>query len=151
MSDRKKSGPGARASRSNLLSAEERAAMKETLQERRRALTGQAEGESDVLAKIAEMPEPDRGMARRLHAVIRTSAPNLSPKTWYGMPAYAKDGKVVCFFKSGQKYKSRYATFGFEDAANLDDGDAWSTSYALKRLTPAVEAKIGRLVKKAAR
>ncbi len=151
MSDKKKSGPGGRASRSNLLSAEERAAMKETLQERRRALTGQAEGESDVLAKIAEMPEPDRGMARRLHAVIRTSAPNLSPKTWYGMPAYAKDGKVVCFFKSGQKYKSRYATFGFEDAANLDDGDAWSTSYALKRLTPAVEAKIGRLVKKAAR
>ncbi len=151
MSEKKKSSPSARVSRSNLLSAEERAAMKETLQERRRALTGQADGESDVLAKIAEMPEPDRGMATRLHAVIRASAPSLSPKTWYGMPAYAKDGKVVCFFKSGQKYRSRYATFGFEDAANLDDGDAWSTSYALKRLTPEVEARIGKLVKKAAR
>ena len=135
---------------SQLLSAEERAAMKETLKERRRALSGEADGESDVLAKIAEMAEPDRGMANRLHRVIKASAPSLSPKTWYGMPAYAKDGKVVCFFQSGQKFKSRYATFGFQDAANLDDGDIWPTSFALKRLTTAVEEKIGKLVKKAA-
>ena len=135
---------------SNLLSDEERAAMKETLKERRRALSGEADGESDVLAKIGEMPEPDRGMAKRLHAVIKASAPTLSPKTWYGMPAYAKDGKVVCFFQSGQKFKSRYATFGFQQAANLDDGDMWSTSFALKRLTAPVEEKIGKLVKKAA-
>jgi uncharacterized protein YdhG (YjbR/CyaY superfamily) len=135
---------------SDLLSDEERAAMKETLKERRRALSGQAEGERDLLAKIAEMPEPDRGMAERLHAVIKASAPTLAPKTWYGMPAYAKDGKVVCFFQSGQKFKSRYATFGFQDAANLDDGDIWPTSFALKRLTAAVEDKLGKLVKRAA-
>ena len=133
----------------NLLSDEERAAMRETLKERRRALSGEADGESDVLAKIAEMPEPDRGIAKRLHAVIKASAPALSPKTWYGMPAYAKDGKVVCFFQSGQKFKSRYATFGFQQAANLDDGDFWPTSFALKRLTASVEEKVGRLVKKA--
>jgi len=150
MSDKKKAARSTSARVSNLLSDEERAAMKETLKERRRALAGEAEGESDVLAKIAEMAEPDRGMAMRLHAVIKASAPTLSPKTWYGMPAYAKDGKIVCFFKSGQKYKSRYATFGFEDAANLDEGDAWPTSYALKRLTAAVEDKIGKLVEKAA-
>jgi uncharacterized protein YdhG (YjbR/CyaY superfamily) len=96
------------------------------------------------------MAEPDRGMAKRLHGVIKASAPTLSPKTWYGMPAYAKDGKVVCFFQSGQKFKSRYATLGFQDAANLDDGDFWPTSFALKRLTAAVEEKIGKLVKKAA-
>ena len=135
---------------SDLLSDEERAAMKETLKERRRALSGQAEGERDLLAKIAEMPEPDRGMAERLHAVIKASAPTLAPKTWYGMPAYAKDGKVVCFFQSGQKFKSRYATFGFQDAANLDDGDIWPTSFALRRLTAAVEDKLGKLVKRAA-
>ena len=109
-----------------------------------------ADGESAVLAKIAEMPEPDRAMGERLHAIIKASAPALSPKLWYGMPAYAKDGKVVCFFQSGQKFKSRYATFGFQDAANLDDGDIWPTSFALKRLSAAVEEKIGKLVKRAA-
>ena len=150
MSDKKKSARSTKARVSHLLSDEERAAMKETLKERRRALSGEADGESDVLAKIAEMTEPDRGMAKRLHGVIKASAPTLSPKTWYGMPAYAKDGKVVCFFQSGQKFKSRYATLGFQDAANLDDGDIWPTSFALKRLSPAVEEKIGKLVKRAA-
>ena len=151
MSTKKEPAKTTRTRASTLLSDVERAAMKETITERKRALAGEADGESDVLAKIAEMSEPDRGMARRLHAVIKASAPNLSPRTWYGMPAYTKDGRVVCFFKSGEKYKSRYATFGFEDAANLDDGDAWPTSYALKKLTGPVEEKIGRLVKKAAR
>jgi uncharacterized protein YdhG (YjbR/CyaY superfamily) len=149
MSDKKKSARGAGTRRSQLLSDEERAAMTETLQERRRALSGGADGESDVLTKIAEMSEPDRGMARRLHAVIKASAPNLTPRTWYGMPAYAKDDKVVCFFQSGQKFKSRYATLGFQQAANLDEGDIWPTSFALKRLTPAVEEEIGKLVKRA--
>ena len=134
----------------SLLSEEERAAMKETLKERRRALSGEADGESDVLTKIAEMAEPDRGIAKRLHAVIKASAPTLSPRTWYGMPAYAKDGNVICFFQSGQKFKSRYATVGFQPAAKLDDGDFWPTSFALKRLTASVEEKIGKLVKKAA-
>ena len=134
-----------------LLSAEERAAMKETFLERKRAASGEVDGESDVLAKIAEMAEPDRGMARRIHAIIKASAPTLSPKTWYGMPAYAKDDKVVCFFQSGLKYKTRYSTLGFQQAAKLDDGDIWSTSYALTSLTPAVEDKIARLVKRAAR
>jgi uncharacterized protein YdhG (YjbR/CyaY superfamily) len=133
---------------------EERAAMKERAQElkaevRRGPRGGKAEGESDVLAKIAEMPEPDRGMARRLHAIIKASAPALSPKTWYGMPAYAKDGKVVCFFQSAQKFKARYATFGFSDEANLDEAAMWPTSFALKELTAAEEARIGALVKKA--
>ena len=132
------------------LSDVERAAMRETLEERRRARSGTADGESDVLAKIAEMAKPDRVMAERLHALIRASAPTLSPKTWYGMPAYAKDGKVVCFFQSGQKFKARYATFGFQPAANLDEGDIWPTSFALKRLTAAAEERIRRLVKKAA-
>ena len=150
MSAKKKSARSTSARVSNLLSDEERAAMKETLEERRRALAGEADGESDVLAKIAEMPEPDRGMAKRLHTVIRASAPNLAPKTWYGMPAYAKDGKIVCFFQSGQKFKSRYATLGFQQAANLDDGDLWPTSFALQRLTAVVEDKIGKLVKRAA-
>ena len=150
MSAKKKSAPSTKAKVSNLLSDEERAAMQETLKERRRALSGQADGESDVLAKIAEMQEPDRTIAKRLHAVIKANAPTLSPKTWYGMPAYAKDGKVVCFFQSGQKFKSRYATFGFQDAANLDDGDLWPTSFALKKLTAPVEEKIAKLVKKAA-
>ncbi|MGH2869182.1 MAG: iron chaperone [Solirubrobacteraceae bacterium] len=135
---------------SQLLTAEERAAMRETLNERRRARSGGDDGESDVLAKIAEMAEPDRGMAKRIHAVIKASAPTLAPRTWYGMPAYAKDGKVVCFFQSGQKFKSRYATFGFQQAANLDEGDIWPTSFALKRLTPAVEESVGKLVKRAA-
>jgi uncharacterized protein YdhG (YjbR/CyaY superfamily) len=134
---------------SQLLTAEERAAMRETLNERRRARSGEADGESEVLAKIAEMPEPDRVMAERLHAIIKAGAPTLSPRTWYGMPAYAKDGKVVCFFQGAQKFKSRYATFGFQQAASLDEGDMWPTSFALKRLTAADEARISALVKKA--
>jgi uncharacterized protein YdhG (YjbR/CyaY superfamily) len=133
---------------------EERAAMKERAHElraagRRGQRSGKADGESDVLAKIAEMPEPDRAMAERLHAIIKASAPALSPRTWYGMPAYAKDGKVVCFFQSAQKFKTRYATFGFNDKANLDEGAMWPTSFALKELTAAEEKKIGALVKKA--
>jgi uncharacterized protein YdhG (YjbR/CyaY superfamily) len=133
---------------------EERAAMKERAQElkaeaRRGPRAKKADGESDVLAKIAEMPEPDRAMAERLHAIIKASAPVLSPKTWYGMPAYAKDGKVVCFFQSAEKFKSRYATFGFSDEANLDEGAMWPTSFALKELTAAEEARIGALVKRA--
>ncbi|TMF85006.1 MAG: DUF1801 domain-containing protein [Chloroflexi bacterium] len=136
--------------KSGLLTAEERAAMKETFNERRRARSGEVDGESDVLAKIAEMPEPDRAMAKRLHDIIKASAPSLAPRTWYGMPAYAKDGQVVCFFQSGHKFKSRYATLGFQQAANLDEGDIWPTSYALTRLTAAVEEKIRALVKKAA-
>jgi uncharacterized protein YdhG (YjbR/CyaY superfamily) len=123
--------------------------MRETLNERRRARSGQADGESDVLAKIAEMPEADRLMAERVHAIVMAAAPSLVPRTWYGMPAYAKDGAVVCFFQSGQKFKSRYATLGFQQAANLDDGDMWPTSFALKRLTPADEARITELVKRA--
>ncbi len=135
--------------------AEERAAMRERVQElkaeaRRGARAGKADGESEVLAKIAEMPEPDRAMAERLHALIKASAPGLSPRTWYGMPAYAKDGKVVCFFQSAQKFKTRYATFGFMHEANLDDGAMWPTAFALKELTAAEEARIGALVKKAA-
>ncbi len=141
---RRTSGKG-----SQLLSAEERAAMRETLNERRRARSGETDGESDVLAKIAEMSEPDRAIAKRIHAIVKASAPTLTPRTWYGMPAYTKDGKVVCFFQSGQKFKSRYATFGFQDAANLDDGEMWPTAYALKRLTAADEARIGALVRKA--
>jgi uncharacterized protein YdhG (YjbR/CyaY superfamily) len=124
---------------------EERAAMRE----RAREVKGKSDGESDVLAKIAEMPEPDRVMAERLHVLVKASAPDLSPRTWYGMPAYAKAGKVVCFFQSAQKFKSRYATLGFSDTANLDDGAMWPTSFALKELTAAEEARIGALVKKA--
>ena len=134
---------------SQLLSAEERAAMRETLNERRRARSGEVDGESEVLAKIGEMAEPDRGIAERLHAIIKKVAPALSPRTWYGMPAYTKDGKVVCFFQSGQKFKSRYATFGFQQAANLDEGDMWPTSYALTKLTATEEARISALLKKA--
>ena len=133
-------------------SAEERAAMKERAKELRaeaRAGKDRAAGERAVLAKIVEMPEPDRAMAERLHAIIEESAPVLSPKTWYGMPAYAKEGKVVCFFQSGQKYNSRYSTFGFQDAANLDDGAMWPTAFALTELTAADEARIAALVKKA--
>ena len=124
---------------------EERAAMKERAKE----LKAEA-GESDVLAKIAEMPQPDRAMAERLHEIVKASAPALSPKTWYGMPAYAnKDGKVVCFFQSAEKFNARYATLGFSDQANLDEGAMWPTSYALKELTVTEEAKIGALVKRA--
>jgi len=131
---------------------EERAAMKERARELKaeaRASKDKAAGESDVLAKIAEMPEPERAMATRLHEIIKASAPALSPKTWYGMPAYAKDGKVVCFFQSAQKFQSRYATFGFSDEANLDEGAMWPTSFALKELTATEEAMISALVKKA--
>ena len=132
---------------------EERAAMKDRARELKaeaRAKEDKAEGENAVLAKIAEMPEPDRAMAKRLHAIIKASAPALSPKTWYGMPAYAnKDGKVVCYFTPASKFKSRYATFGFNDTANLDEGAMWPTSFALKELTPAGESKIAALVKKA--
>jgi hypothetical protein len=133
---------------------EERAAMKEYLEEKKAAArrggrASKADGESDVLAKIAEMAQPDRAMAERLHAIIKASAPDLSPRTWYGMPAYAKDGKVVCFFQSGQKFKTRYATLGFMHQANLDEGAMWPTAFALKELTAAEEARIGALVKKA--
>jgi uncharacterized protein YdhG (YjbR/CyaY superfamily) len=133
---------------------EDRAAMQERVQElkaaaRRGPRAGKADGESDVLAKIAEMQGPDRAMAKRLHAIIKASAPALAPKTWYGMPAYAKEGDVVCFFQSAQKFKTRYATFGFSDKANLDEGAMWPTTFALKELTSAEEARIGALVKKA--
>ena len=126
---------------------EERAAMKERAKEAKGA--GKKDGESDVLAKIAEMPEADRVMAERIHAVVKDAAPELAPKTWYGMPAYAKDGKVVCFFQSAQKFKSRYATLGFSDRANLDKGSMWPTSYALTKLTATAEAEIKKLVKQA--
>jgi uncharacterized protein YdhG (YjbR/CyaY superfamily) len=131
---------------------EERAAMKERAKEQRaeeRTNKNKAEGEHDVLAKIAEMSEPDRSMARRLHEIIKASAPDLAPKTWYGMPAYAKDGKVVCFFQCAQKFNTRYATLGFSDTANLDEGTMWPTSFALKELTETSEARITELVKKA--
>jgi uncharacterized protein YdhG (YjbR/CyaY superfamily) len=131
---------------------EERAAMKERAREAKaeaRANKSRAEGESDVLAKIAEMPEADRALGERVHAIVSANAPELMPKTWYGMPAYAKDGKVVCFFQSADKFKSRYATLGFSDEANLDEGAMWPTSFALKQLTAAAEARIGALVKKA--
>jgi uncharacterized protein YdhG (YjbR/CyaY superfamily) len=132
--------------------ADERAAMKERARELKaeaRASKSRAEGERDVLAKIAEMPAPDRAIAKRLHAIVKESAPGLSPRTWYGMPAYAKDDKVVCFFQSAQKFNSRYATLGFSDEANLDAGVMWPTAFALKKLTAAEETKIGALVKKA--
>jgi uncharacterized protein YdhG (YjbR/CyaY superfamily) len=128
------------------LTAEEKAAMRETLRERK-----SPGGEKEVLAKIAEMPKSDRDMAERLHSIVKDVAPDLSPRTWYGMPAYAKDDKVVCFFQSAHKFKSRYATFGFSDKANLDKGGMWPTSFALKELTATEEKKIGALVKKAVR
>jgi uncharacterized protein YdhG (YjbR/CyaY superfamily) len=142
--------------RSKVFTDEERAAMKERARELKadarrgpRAKKDKADGESDVLAKIAELPEPDRAMAKRLHAIVKAGAPALSPRTWYGMPAYAKDGKVVCFFQSAQKFKTRYATFGFSDTANLDEGAMWPTAFALKKLTATEEARISALVKKA--
>ena len=133
---------------------EERAAMRERAQELKMAArhgtrAGKADGESDVLTKIAEMPTPDRAMAERLHALIKATAPALSPRTWYGMPAYAKDGDVICFFQSAQKFKARYATFGFSDKASLDEGAMWPTAFALKELSADDEARIGALVKKA--
>lgn len=133
---------------------EERAAMKARARELKaeaRLKKDKADGESDVLASIAEMPEPDRSMAERLHTLIKANAPSLSPKTWYGMPAYARDGKVVCFFQSAHKFKTRYATFGFNDSANLDEGSLWPVAFALKELNAAEEAKIVTLVQKAIR
>jgi uncharacterized protein YdhG (YjbR/CyaY superfamily) len=130
------------------LTAEERAAMKERVKELKSAAV-KADGESEVLAKIAEMAQPDRAMAKRLHAVIKASAPALSPRLWYGMPAYAKDGNVVCFFQPAQKFKTRYATLGFSDKAHLDEGTMWPVAFALTELTAAEEARIGTLVKKA--
>ena len=143
----------ARSTASKGFTADERAAMKARAQELKaeaRASKNRAEGERDLLAAIAAMKGSDRVMAKRLHEIVEATAPDLWPKTWYGMPAYAKDGKVVCFFKSAGKFDSRYATFGFEEAANLDDGAMWPTSYALKELTAADEKKIRALVKKAA-
>jgi uncharacterized protein YdhG (YjbR/CyaY superfamily) len=133
---------------------EERAAMRERAKEQKAAArrgprASKADGESDLLAKVAEMPQPDRAMAERLHDLIKASAPALSPRTWYGMPAYAKDGKVVCFFQGAHKFKTRYATFGFSDKANLDEGSMWPTAFALNELTAAEEARIAALVKKA--
>jgi uncharacterized protein YdhG (YjbR/CyaY superfamily) len=128
---------------------EERGAMKDRAQELKTPRTDKADQERAVLAKLAELPQPDRAMGERLHAIITANAPDLSPRLWYGMPAYAKDGKVVCFFQSAQKFKSRYATLGFNDAAHLDHGTMWPTAFALTRLTAADEARIGALVKKA--
>ncbi|MFZ2618932.1 MAG: DUF1801 domain-containing protein [Anaerolineae bacterium] len=137
---------------SKAFTAEERAAMRERAQELKaeaRANKDKAAGESDVLAKIAEMPEPERAMAMRLHEIIKASAPALSPKTWYGMPAYARNGKIVCFFQSAQKFQTRYATLGFTDEARLDEGAMWPASFALKELTATQEAAIAALVQKA--
>jgi uncharacterized protein YdhG (YjbR/CyaY superfamily) len=138
----------AKGKKSTGLSAEELAAMKETLRERK-AEAAKADGESALLAKIAEMKGSDRSMAQRIHEIVKASAPDLRPKTWYGMPAYARDDKIVCFFQSAQKFNARYATLGFSDTANLDEGAMWPTSFALKELTPAEEARIGALVRKA--
>jgi uncharacterized protein YdhG (YjbR/CyaY superfamily) len=154
MKDPPKSAKSTTGKGSNVFTDEERAAMRERAQElkadaRRGPRAGKADGETDVLAKIAEMPEPDRAMAERIHAIIKATAPALSPTTWYGMPAYAKDGNVVCFFQSAQKFKTRYATLGFSDKANLDEGDMWPTAFALKQLTAADEARIGALVQRA--
>ena len=157
MNDTQKSAKSTTAKNktSGAFTDEERAAMKERAREerataRRGPRAAKADGESDALAKIAEMRETDRAMAERIHAVIKASAPALSPRTWYGMPAYAKDGKVVCFFQSAQKFNTRYATLGFNDAANLDEGTMWPTAFALTELTATDEARIGALVKKAA-
>ena len=151
-----KSAKSTTGKKSKGFTAEERAAMKERAQELKadarrgpRGKKDKADGEGDVLAKIATMQEPDRAMAKRLHAIIKASAPALAPKTWYGMPAYAKDGKVVCFFRDAQKFKERYATFGFNETANLDEGAMWPVAFALKKLTATEEKRISALVKKA--
>jgi uncharacterized protein YdhG (YjbR/CyaY superfamily) len=156
MADTKKSARSTTAAKKTYegFTAEERAAMKARSEElkstaRRGSRAAKADGEADLLAKIAEMQEPDRVMAERLHAIIMASAPDLSPKTWYGMPAYAKDGNLICFFKSAEKFKTRYATIGFSDKANLDEGTMWPTDFALTKLTAAAEARIVALVKKA--
>jgi uncharacterized protein YdhG (YjbR/CyaY superfamily) len=150
-----KSAKGTRGTASKGFTAEEKAAMRERARELKaeaRLAKDKAAGEKDVLAKIAEMPKKDRAMAKRLHALVKASAPDLSPRTWYGMPAYAnQEGKVVCFFTPASKFKERYASFGFNTAANLDQGNMWPTSFALKELTAAEEKKIGALVKKAVR
>jgi uncharacterized protein YdhG (YjbR/CyaY superfamily) len=146
MTDTQKSAKGTK-----VFSEDEREAMKERAKEQKaEARRGKdaAEGEADVLAKIAEMPASDRAMAERIHAIVKEVAPALAPKTWYGMPAYAKDGKLICFFKAADKFKTRYATFGFEENAKLDDGSMWATSWALTKLTAADEKRIGELVKK---
>ncbi|HEX9496259.1 MAG TPA: DUF1801 domain-containing protein [Candidatus Limnocylindria bacterium] len=145
----KKSAKSTSGKASTGLTAEERAALRETIAERK-AAAGKAEGERAVLAKIASMAAPDRAMGKRLHAIVKAQAPGLTPKLWYGMPAYARDDKVVCFFQDAQKFKTRYATLGFSDAANLDEGAMWPTAFALKELTAAEEARIGALVKRAA-
>ena len=132
------------------LSEEETAAMRETIRERKAAARGEDQVKA-VLERIASMPQPDRALAERIHAIVMATAPDLEPRTWYGMPAYAKDGKVVCFFQDAAKFKARYATFGFQEAANLDEGDMWPTSYALRKLSPADEKRIAALVKKAVR
>jgi uncharacterized protein YdhG (YjbR/CyaY superfamily) len=161
MAEKKPAKTGAQASAkrttgkaSGGFAEDERAAMRERAQElksaaRRGPRAGKADGERDVLEKIAEMPEPDRAKAERLHAIIKATAPDISPRTWYGMPAYAKDGKVVCFFQGSHKFKTRYSTLGFSDKANLDDGAMWPTAFALKDLTTAEEARISALVKTA--
>lgn len=149
MSATKKSARSTTTKASQVFTDDERAAMKDLVAERRRARSGKADGESDVLAKIAEMPKEDREIAERFHAIVKANAPTLTPRTWYGMPAYAKDGDVVCFFQSAHKFKARYATIGFAPPANLDEGDIWPTYFALTRWTPEVEKKIGKLVKKA--
>jgi len=157
MKDKRQSGKTSATTKKRYegFTAEEKAAMQDRVQEmkvggRRGSRADKADGEGDVLAKIAELPARDRDMAKRLHALIKASAPALTPKTWYGMPAYAKDGKIVCFFQSAQKFKTRYATLGFNDAARLDDGNMWPTAFALMKLAPADEARIGALIKKAA-
>ena len=148
MATKKTAHPPAKTARKSVLSAEEKAAMKETVRERR----GQSEGEEVVVAKIKTFKGSDRELAERVHAIVRKSAPDLTPKLWYGMPAYAnKDGKVICFFQDAAKFKYRYATLGFQDQAHIDDGNVWPTSFALTKLTSADEAKIGALVKKAVR
>lgn len=147
-SSAKRTAVSSRASKG--FTSEERAAMRERAQELK-AASGKAEGEAAVLAKIAAMAAPDRALGVRIHAIVKASAPDLRPKLWYGMPAYAKDGKIVCFFQDAQKFKSRYATFGFSDEAKLDKGAMWPTSFALRRLTSADEARVGALVKKAVR
>jgi len=149
ISTTQKSAESTTGKKSNTFTAEERAAMKQRARELK-AEAEKADEERDVLAAIAEMQEPDRIMAERIHAIIQANAPGLSPRTWYGQPAYARDGKVVCFFQPAQKFNTRYATLGFNDPANLDEGAMWPVVFALKELTPAAEAKIGELVKKAA-
>ena len=151
MSGKKKAVRSTPSKASEVFTEDERAAMKDLVAERRRARSGSADGESDVLAKIAEMPKADRVMAEGLHAIVKATAPALTAKTWYGMPAYAKDGQIICFFQSAHKFKARYATIGFAPPANLDEGDIWPTYFALKRWAPEVEKKISALVKRAVR